>query len=206
MNKQEFMNIVHEASTDRRKVLVYFSHPVTIPLAKKMQKVEKVTLRFFQLLNDENQIIGYGYKQRAAAMSGYNVKSIPYEDILKIEYPNSEENYEIAKQKYKKYILMNLDDGVWPDLTENIDGILANMFANQYVRVYTNSYANSFEMLEIERYFKERISGNIMLSGARDAYIETSKREKGFYAWLVLGEKSYVLINPRVAVMGRRSI
>jgi hypothetical protein len=168
-----------------------------------MRELEKVSVHFFQVLNDANQITAYGYKQRANASTGYNVISFPYGAIASVEYPDSKSNVKNRRDKFKKYILMNLSEGVWPELEKSLDSIMDSMDKSAYVKAYVASYANDFEMKEIERYFKENISGHIMLSGHNNAFVETSKREKGFYAWLVVGDRSWTLINPRVGVFGR---
>lgn len=204
MNYTDFKALVHEASTDRRKVVIHFTNKVQLHLAGKLQSKEKVTVYFFQVLNDDNQIVDYGYKARSSGTKGYNIKSFPYDFIKSVEYPNSTENRKERREQFKKYILMNIQPGVWPELKDSIDSILDSTHDSAYTKVYLKSYANSFEMEQIERYFNEQISGTIHLWGHENVYVETSKRETGFYAWLVINERSWTMINPNVAVLGRR--
>lgn len=203
MKDTEIIGLIKEAAQSHSRVVITFSKPVSICLHGKYQKPTKqITLRFFELFNDDG-VYGYGYKQRINETRGYNIKSLPTEFIETMEL---EEKTDYAHQKklFKSYILRTRDADIWPDLEENIDSILDNLFPNQYVRMYLKSYANDFEMMQIENLFKNRYSGRVDLSSGLNIFVETSKREKGYYAWLVIGNRSYMMLSPKVAVIASR--
>lgn len=203
MKDTEIMDFIKEAAQSRSRVLITFDKPVSICLHGKYQKpVKQITLRFFELFND-NGVYGYGYKQRINETRGYNVKSLPTDAIETMEFERKTD-YSHQKKLFKNYILRTRDDDVWPELEKNIDSILDNLLPNQYVRMYLNSYANAFEMMQIENLFKNRYSGRVDLSSGLNIFVETSKREKGYYAWLVIGNRSYMMLSPKVAVIASR--
>lgn len=203
MKKSEVMSFIKEAASTRERVIVMFSKPVSICLHGKYQKpTETIVLRFFEVFKDD-VVYGYGYKQRLNETKGYNVNSLPLEFVVSMAYEAKTDKSQL-KKKFKRYILSNLDADVWPELNDNLDSILDNLLPNQYTRMYLKSYANDFEMMQIENLFKNRLSGRVDLSSGLNIFVETSKREKGYYAWLVIGNRSFMMLNPKVAVIASR--
>ena len=205
MHKNDFMQIVKDASKDKRRVRLIFSQPVSICLHGKWQPKNKMfTLRFFELFDENKVITGYGYKQRSNEVKGYSINNIPYDVLARVEYPDGTIDYAHERQKFKKWVLRNLDDGVWPTLEENIDSILSNLKPDEYTRIYTKGFAFPHEMQRVEELFESKQSGTVVLSKRNNVFVETSKRENGFFAWLVVGERSWTMLNPKMAILARK--
>jgi hypothetical protein len=205
MNKNDFMQIVKEASTDKRRVKLFFNRPVSICIHGKWQpKTKTYTLRFFELFDENKVVTGYGYKQRSNEVRGYSINNIPYDSLVSVEYPDGNHDDEHEREVFKKWALRNLDDGVWPELVTNIDSILSCLKHGEMTRVYVKSFAFQHEMDLVEEMFKERRSGTVILSKRDNVFVETSQRETGFYAWLVVGERSWTMLNPKIAILARK--
>jgi hypothetical protein len=205
MNKQEWIEIVHNASISKMRVSIEFDHPVSICIHGKWQpKRKQITLRFFQLFNEDNVITGYGYKQRSNETHGYSINNIPWESIVSVSYPDKTIDPANEKEVFKKWVLRNLDVGVWPEMETNIDSILSTLKPSEYTRIYTKSLGHQLELEKVQRLFDDRLSGTVVLSKRNNVFVETSQREKGFYAWLVVGERSYTMLNPKVAILPRK--
>lgn len=205
MNKNDFMQIVKEASTDKRRVKLFFDRPVSICIHGKWQpKTKTYTLRFFELFDENKVVTGYGYKQRSNEVRGYSINNIPYDSLVSVEYPDENRDDEHEREVFKKWALRNLDDGVWPELVTNIDSILSYLKHGEMTRVYVKSFAFQHEMDRVEEMFKERRSGTVILSKRDNVFVETSQRETGFYAWLIVGERSWTMLNPKIAILARK--
>lgn len=205
MHKNDFMQIVKDASKDKRRVRLIFSHPVSICLHGKWQpKNNSFTLRFFELFDENKIVTGYGYKQRSNEVKGYSINNIPYDLLVRVEYPDGLIDYAHEREKFKKWVLRNLDDGVWPTLEENIDSILSNLKPDEYTRIYTKGFAFPHEMQRVEELFESKQSGTVVLSKRNNVFVETSRRENGFFAWLVVGERSWTMLNPKMAILARK--
>lgn len=205
MNRNDFIQIVTDASKDKRRVKLIFDRPVSICLHGKWQpKSKTVTLRFFELFDENKIVTGYGYKQRSNEVKGYSINNIPYEVLAQVEYPDGTIDYAYEREKFKKWVLRNLDDGVWPNLKENIDSILSNLKPDEYTRIYTKGFAFPHEMQRVEELFESKQSGTVVLSKRNNVFVETSKRENGFFAWLVVGERSWTMLNPKMAILARK--
>ena len=89
-------------------------------------------------------------------------------------------------------------------LETNIDSILSTLKPSEYTRIYTKSLGHQLELERVQRLFDDRVSGTVVLSKRNNVFVETSQREKGFYAWLVIGERSYTMLNPKVAILPRK--
>ncbi len=203
MHKNDFMKIVHDASETHVRVTLNFDRPVNICLHGKWHKKKTFTLRFFQLFEGD-KILGYGYKQRSNETKGYSINNIPYDSLVSVEYPDKIINHEKKKEMFKKWVLRNVSDGVWPELEREIDSILATYKDSEYVKTYTKSLGNEYELKLVQDLFDEKRSGTVVLSKRNNVFVETSQRESGFYAWLVVGERSCMLINPHVAILKRK--
>lgn len=205
MNKQEWMKIVHDASENKTRVSITFNRPVSICLHGKWQpKSKNITLRFFQLFTEDGVITGYGYKQRSNETHGYSINNIPWESIESISYPDKLIDPAKERTLFKKWVLRSLDNGVWPEMEENIDSILSSLKVGEYTRIYTKSLGYQYELNKVKELFENRESGTVTLSKRENVFVETSQREKGFYAWLVVGERSYTMLNPKVAILPRK--
>lgn len=205
MHKNDFMHIVKDASKDKRRVRLIFSQPVSICLHGKWQPKNKIfILRFFELFDENKVITGYGYKQRSNEVKGYSINNIPYDVLARVEYPDGTIDYAHEREKFKKWVLRNLDDGVWPTLEENIDSILSNLKPDEYTRIYTKGFAFPHEMQRVEELFESKQSGTVVLSKRNNVFVETSSRENGFFAWLVVGERSWTMLNPKMAILARK--
>jgi hypothetical protein len=123
--------------------------------------------------------------------------------IVEVSYPDENVDYEAHRIKFKKWILRNLDQGVWPQMEDNIDSILSCLKPNEYTRFYLRTIATADQLQRVEQLFEERRSGTVNIGIKNNAFVETSQRESGFYAWLVIGEKSWTLLNPNVAILGK---
>ena len=204
MHKNDFMQIVADASKNKRRVKLIFDRPVSICLHGKWQPKSKVvTLRFFELFEGD-VITGYGYKQRSNEVRGYSINNIPYDSLARVEYPDGQIDFEHERDVFKKWVLRNLSPGVWPDMEKNIDNILSTLRHGELTRVYVKSFAFPHEMSQVEALFNEKRSGTVTLSKRDNVFVETSNRESGFYAWLVVGERSWTMLNPKIAILARK--
>lgn len=203
MDYDKFIAIVKDASHNQKRVTLYFSHPTSIMINGCWKKnISKITLRFFEF--GEGNLIGYGYKKRSDATSGYNIKSLDYFLVSKVSYPDDDVDDEHQRSLFKKWVLRNLDDDVWPDMENSIDNLIANRSNKELTRTYLKSYFNQYELEVIKEMFDSRKDGRVHAGMSDKIFVELSKRKDGYYAWLVVNERSSMLINPNVAILHSR--
>lgn len=203
MEYEKFLEIVKDAAQNHKRVTLHFSHPTDVFINNHwIKKLNHITLRFFEF--GENEFIGYGYKKRSDSTHGYNIKSLDYFLINKVEYPDENIDDELDRVRFKKWVLRNLDKDVWPNMEKSIDSIIAGMSHNDLKRTYLKTICNEFELKAIEEMFNARKTGTFHIGYNRRMFVEMSQREDGYYAWLVIDERSSMLINPRVAILSCR--
>ena len=203
MDYDNFIAIVKDAAHNHKRVTLYFSHPTDIMINGHWKRnISNITLRFFEF--GEGKLIGYGYKKRSDATVGYNIKSIDHFLISKISYPDDNIDVEHQRALFKKWVLRNLDEDVWPDMETSIDDLIANKSNNELTRTYLKSLFNQYELDVIREMFESRKDGRVHAGMNNNIFVELSKRKNGYYAWLVVNERSSMLINPNVAILHTR--
>ena len=89
-------------------------------------------------------------------------------------------------------------------MENDIDSMLDSLKPGEYIRMYTKSFGYPHELTKVNELFSKRMSGTVVLSKKNNVFVETSQRENGFYAWLVIGERSLTMLNPNVAIIPRK--
>jgi endo-1,4-beta-mannosidase len=86
----------------------------------------------------------------------------------------------------------------------SIDDLIANKSNNELTRTYLKSLFNQYELDVIREMFESRKDGRVHAGMNNNIFVELSKRKNGYYAWLVVNERSSMLINPNVAILHTR--
>ena len=203
MDYKTFIDIVKDAAQNHKRVTLHFSHPTNIMINGMWKKnLSKITLRFFEF--GEGDLIGYGYKKRSDAIVGYNIKSIDYFLVSKVSYPDENIDDEHQRDLFKKWVLRNIDEDVWPNIENSIDNLIANRTSKELTRTYLKTLFNQYEMEVIQEMFNSRKDGRVHAGMSDHVFVELSQRKDGYYAWLVVNERSSMLINPTVAILHTR--
>lgn len=217
MDSKEFVSKIKETADTNRKIEIVFDRDVVIPIHRQYKSVRSVKIIIFSAhspVNGENSFLGedgalpYAYKMRVIDRTGYLVKFLPVEQIKSIEYVEDAVITEECRKKFLSYVARSKDSDVWPSISDIIINRCANRPAAELTaKLYLSSKADRWDMQNIEEMFSKRKEGKYYLGGLEsERYVLMEKRQDGYYAWYVDGRNTWVLINPRVAILGRRSI
>lgn len=217
MDSKEFVSKIKEAADTNRKIEIVFERDVVIPIHKQYKSVRSVKIIIFSAhspVNGENAFLRedgalpYAYKMRLIDRTGYLVKFLPVEQIKSIEYVEDTVVTEECRKKFLSYVVRNKDSDVWPNISDIIMSRSANRPAAELTaKLYLSSKVDRWDMQNIEEMFSRRKEGKYYLGGLEsERHVLMEKRPDGYYAWYVDGRNTWVLINPRVAILGRRSI
>ena len=211
-NKINPVEFIKQAADTNRKVEIEFESEVLIPIHKKYKTVKVLRSLIFSATTNDNQVLPYGYKMRIQDRSGYRIDSLPLYKIKSICFVDEKEteHSEDLKRKFKLYVESAKDPDVWPNMGDIIDRIGTNIpvpYSEYSAKLYLASKMSEYDMAEVERLFKERKSTKYYFGDyGSEKLIELDQREDGYYAWYVDGPKTWIMINPRVAILGRKSI
>lgn len=217
MDSKEFVSKIKEAADTNRKIEIVFERDVVIPIHRQYKSVRSVKIIIFSAhspVNGENSFLRedgalpYAYKMRLIDRTGYLVKFLPVEQIKSIEYVEDTVVTEECRKKFLSYVVRSKDSDVWPNISDIIMSRSANRPAAELTaKLYLSSKVDRWDMQNIEEMFSKRKEGKYYLGGLEsERHVLMEKRQDGYYAWYVDGRNTWVLINPRVAILGRRSI
>ena len=203
MERVEFDTIVRAAARSCSRVHIDFRKEVLIPIHKKYRSVKSVNVFFFEIDVTEKEPLGFGYKIRITDRSGYGISQIPIEQIEKMIPYEEMVDIERVKQQMLSWILRNKDRDVWPTMEEDFETMLSRETRNEITkRFYLKTKLNVFGMARVAEIFAKREVGRFLIND--DCYIETDLRQKGYFAWFIDHDTTWLLINPRVAVLRYR--
>ena len=206
MDKNKALQIIADSAQNRTKMHIEFSREVSIPIHKKFKSVKEFNAIFFEIDGaDPNDPMRFGYKIRRTDMTGYKIERLPIDLIESMVSYDDMVDIKQEKDKMLSWILRNKERDIWPNLEKDFDTMVQYVNRAEITRkYYLKSKLNIFGMARVSEIFDKRENGTHLIDD--NCYIETSQRENGYFAWLVDHETTWILINPRVAILRRRSL
>lgn len=197
MTTNDFLALAKKAANTNRKIRILFDKDVYVPIHKNFKIVKKIDVLIFATNEDST---GFAYKMRVMDVYGHKLSYLPIGHVESVAFVDELEDNVAKRKKFESYVFRSKDEDVWPDLRqifENSKELNTNV-------MYLSSKCDQYVMAEIDQAFKQRESRTIHCG---DHYtIEMKADQNGFRVWFSDGVHTWVVINPKVAIFGRRSL
>lgn len=208
MERDLFMDYVRQSIKQNKQVNILFDQPTRVLAYKKMlSERNEIAVRFFESDQSTEDEIQYGYKLRITDRTGYAVDVFPISHVksVEIDTQTSSDKHAIAKKAFIHYWETKVDSDVWKTVYRSIDSVLdSKTAADINKRLCITSRAGKTIAHEIEVAFKERKNTNIIVNDT--TFFEGRNGEDGYRAWFVTRQATWMVINPKVAVLPRKSV
>ena len=206
MEREIFETYAEKAFREGTVAKIVFDKPTRVlAYGKLLNERKEITIRFFVAEKSTDTKMRYGYKLRKADKSGYPIDLFPVEYVASVEIDAASESdkHAIAKETFLHYWNTKVDTDVWKTVYQSIDSILDKRTATDInKRLCIPSRAGEVIADEIKRAFNERRDANIMISDTM--FFKSRNGQDGYRAWLVTNKATWIVLNPKVAVLPKK--